>query len=132
MKYIMTEEEAIYMQTYQGHFSRKLAAWAISNMEMKDPATGTMKRVSIRSADDVSEILRANGVKIPEESRYDSWYVFMMSVADYPKTLTTDEMRSSYVEETICDPDGNSGDVLACFSAKMCNAGIPIHWEMFI
>lgn len=132
MKYIMTEEEAMYMQAYQGHFSRKLAAWAISNMEMKDPATGTMKRVSIRSADDVSEILRANGVKIPEESRYDSWYVFMMSEADYPKTLTTDEMRSSYVEETICDPDGNSGDVLACFAAKMCNAGKPIMWEMFI
>lgn len=128
----MTEEEAMYMQAYQGHFSRKLAAWAISNMEMKDPATGTMKRVSIRSADDVSEILRANGVKIPEESRYDSWYVFMMSEADYPKTLTTDEMRSSYVEETICDPDGNSGDVLACFAAKMCNAGKPIMWEMFI
>ena len=36
MKYIMTEEEAIYMQTYQGHFSRKLASWAISNMEMED------------------------------------------------------------------------------------------------
>lgn len=128
----MTEEEAVYQLAYQGHFSRKLAAWAISNMEMKDPATGTMKHVTTRSADDVSEILRTNGVKIPEECRYDGWYLFMMAVADYPKTLTTDELRSRFVEETICDPDGNSGDVLACFAAKMCNAGIPIHWEMFV
>lgn len=128
----MTEEEAVYQLAYQGHFSRKLAAWAISNMEMKDPATGTMKHVTTRSADDVSEILRTNGVKIPEECRYDGWYLFMMAVADYPKTLTTDELRSRFVEETICDPDGSSGDVLACFAAKMCNAGIPIHWEMFV
>lgn len=39
MRYLMTEEEAAYMQAYQGHFSRKLAAWAISNMEAEDPAT---------------------------------------------------------------------------------------------
>ena len=39
MKYLMSEEEAMYMQAYQGHFSRKLASWAIGNMEIEDPAT---------------------------------------------------------------------------------------------
>lgn len=132
MRYIMTEEEAIYMQSYQGHFSRKLASWAIGNMELKDTASGTKKPVSMRSVDDVMEILRANDVDIPDESIFDAWYLYHMSIADYPKTHATDKLRATFVEETICDPDGTDGDVLACFAAKMCNAGRPIHWEMFI
>jgi len=55
-----------------------------------------------------------------------------MTIADYPKSLATDKQRAQYVEETICDPDGEPTNVLACFAAKMCNAGIPIHWEMFV
>lgn len=132
MKYFITEEEAMYMQNYHGHFSRKLASWAISNMETEDPTTGKMKPVTIRPVDDVMEILRTNGVKIPDECTFDAWYLFMMSVADYPKTLTSDKQRASYVDETICDPDGDPTNILACFAAKMCNAGVPIHWEMFI
>lgn len=132
MKYIMTEEEAMYMQSYQGHFSRKLASWAISNMEMKDPTTEKMKHVTMRSVDDVTEILRSNGVNIPDECIFDAWYLYHMAVADYQKTLKTDELRSLFVDETICDPDGDPTNVLACFAAKMCNAGVPIHWEMFV
>ena len=132
MKYIMTEEEAIYMQAYQGHFSRKLAAWAIRNMEVKDKGEDKMKPISMRSVDDVMEILRSNDVEIPDESTFDAWYLYHMSLADYQKTLDSDKLRSSYVEETICDPDGTEGDVLGCFVSKMCNAGVPIHWEMFL
>lgn len=128
----MSEEEAAYQTLYQGHFSRKLASWAISNMEMEDAATQDMKSVTIRPFDDVMEILKANGVSIPEESKYDAWYLFMMTIADYPKSLPTDKMRASYVEETICDPDGEPTNVLACFVAKMCNKGIPIMWDLFI
>ncbi len=132
MRYLMTEEEAMYMEAYQGHFSRKLAAWAISNMEMVDTTTEKMKPVSVRSVDDVMEILRTNGVEIPDECTFDAWYLYMMTIADYQKSLTTDKQRSVYVEETLCDPDGKATNVLACFIAKMCNAGIPIHWKMFL
>ena len=132
MRYLMTEEEAMYMEAYQGHFSRKLASWAISCMETKDTATGKMKHITMRSIDDVMEILKANNVDVPDECTFDAWYLYHMALADYQKTLKTDELRSSYVEETICDPDGKSTDVLACFAAKMCNAGVPIHWEMFV
>lgn len=132
MKYLMTEEEAIYMTAYQGHFSRKLAAWAISNMEILDQTKGVMKPVTVRPVDDVMEVLRENGVEISDECTFDAWYLFMMAVADYPHTLTSDKQRSSYVEETIGDPDGKDTNTLACFTAKMCNAGIPIHWEMFV
>jgi hypothetical protein len=54
-----------------------------------------------------------------------------MAVADYPKTCKTDELRAMFVEETLCDPDGMPENVLDCFVAKMCNAGVPIYWEQF-
>ncbi len=78
------------------------------------------------------EILAANGVKLPDEYIYTAWYLYHMAIADYPKTCKTDEQRASYVEETLCDPDGDPTDVLACFEAKMCNAGIPIYWERML
>ena len=131
MKVLMTEEEAMYMEAYQGHFSRKLASWAIRNMQMKD-ADGKIKYITMRSVDDVMEILKANKVNISDDCTFDAWYLYHMTLADYQKTLKTDELRSSYVEETINDPDGKPTNVLACFAAKMCNAGVPIHWEMFI
>jgi hypothetical protein len=132
MKYLMTEEEAAYMQAYQGHFSRKLASWAIRNMEMYDTATKAMKPVTMRSVDDVMEILKANGVKIPDECIFDAWYLYMMTIADYQESLPDDKHRAKYVEETICDPDGKSTSVLSCFAAKMCDKGVAIHWQMFV
>lgn len=132
MKYIMTEEEAAYMDAYQGHFSKKLAAWAIGCMEMEDPATGKVKEIKPLSVDEVFEIFKENNVKIPYESKFDAWYLYHMSLADYPDTLTTDKQRASFVEETICDVDGEPTNVLACFVAKMCNKGIPIYWQEFI
>lgn len=132
MKQYITEERAIYEDSYHGQFSRKLAKWAIDKMEVLDPATEELKPLSPRSADDVAEILKANNVEIPRECYYTAWYLFNMALADYPKSLTTDKQRATYVEETICDPDGDSTNVLACFEAKMCNAGCPVFWEMFI
>lgn len=132
MKYLMSEEEAAYMQMYQGHFSRKLATWAISNMESIDPTTGKDKKIPETSVDDVMEILKLNDVKIPYESKYDAWYLYMMTLNDYQESLDTDKRRAKYIEETIFDIDGDSTNVLACFVAKMCNAGIPIYWQDFV
>lgn len=132
MKYYMTEEEAVYMQAYHGHFSRKLALWAIGKMKTKDTASGDMKPVTMKPLDDVLEILHSNDVKVQDECVFDAWYLYHMAVADYQKTLPTDKHRALYVEETLNDPDGDTTDVLACFEAKMCNAGVPIYWERFV
>ena len=128
MKQYITEERAMYEDNFHGMFSRKLAKWAISCMEMKGP-DGQMKPVAMRSVDDVLEILSANKVELPDEYIYTAWYLYHMTIADYPKSLKTDEQRAMYVEETLCDPDGDPTNVLACFEAKMCNAEIPIYWE---
>ena len=132
MKYLMSEEEAAYNTLYQRHFSRKLASWAISNMEMEDTATKTMKSVAVRSVDDVMSVLKANGVEVEDECTFDAWYLYHMCIADYQKSLQTDKLRATYIEETICDPDGDPTNVLACFVAKMCNKGIPVMWDLFM
>lgn len=132
MKHYISEEEAIYQDIYHGNFSRKMAMWAIKNMETKDSPAGAMKPVTMRSVDDVMEILRSNGVEIPDEYIYSAWYLYHMAIADYPKSLTSDKQRATFVEETLLDPDGDPSNVLACFEAKMCNAGIPIYWERMI
>lgn len=132
MKQYISEDEAIYMDKHFGLFSKKLAEWAISRMEMYDPSTKTMKPLKAKPLDEVEEILKANKVELQEEFVYTGWYLYNMALADYPKSLKTDEQRAMFVEETICDPDGAPENVLACFAAKMCVAEIPIHWEKFV
>ena len=129
MKHCISEGRAIYEDSYHGLFSKKLAEWAIGNMEMLDPVTKTMKPIVERKLDDVKEVLEENKVELPNEFMYTAWYLFNMSVADYPKTCKTDEQRAMFVEETLCDADGMPENVLDCFVTKMCNAGIPIFWE---
>lgn len=122
----------MYEDENHGLFSKKLAEWAISNMKVKDSSSGAMKSLKSRSVDDMQEVLKANNVVLPDEFVYTAWYLFNMSLADYPKSLTTDAQRAAFVEETICDPDGMPENVLECFVAKMCNAGMPILWERML
>lgn len=132
MKNYISEGEAIYMDKNFGLFSKKLAEWAIDRMMMKDPVTKDVKPIKVRSLDDVQEVLKKYNVELQDEFVYTGWYLFNMAVADYPKTLKTDEQRATFVEETLCDPDGAPENVLACFAAKMCEAEEPIFWEKYL
>ena len=82
MKHYISEDRAIYEDMYHGLFSKKLAEWAISKMEMKDPATKSMKKIVVRKLDDVQKVLEDNKVELPMEFIYTSWYLFNMAVAD--------------------------------------------------
>lgn len=132
MKHYISEDRAIYEDMYHGLFSKKLAEWAISKMEKEDQSSKTVKRIVARKLDDVQQVLSENKITLPDEFVYTSWYLFNMAVADYPKSLKTDEQRALFVEETLCDPDGMPENVLDCFVTKMCNAGVPIYWESFL
>ena len=132
MKRYISEGRAMYDDENHGLFSKRLAEWAISKMKMEDPATGMMKKITPRKLDDVKEVLETNKIELPYEFVYTAWYLFNMAVADYPKSLKTDEQRAMFVEETLCDVDGQPENVLDCFATKMCNAGMPIYWEDFI
>ena len=129
MKQLISEERAIYEDMYHGEFSKKLADWAISKMKKKDFDSGEMKPVTKKSPDEVIGILKNYGAVLPDKAKYTAWYLYHMACADYINALPNDEVRSYYVYETICDPDGCPANVLDCFVTKMCNAGEPIYWE---
>ena len=129
MRQYISEARAIYEDNYHGQFSKNLAEWAIKHMELKDPSTGQLRPIRAKSAEETMEILKQNGVEIPDEYMYTAWYLYHMAVADYRKTCKTDDDRANFVEETLMDPDGMPENVLDCFVTKMCNAGKPIYWE---
>ena len=122
----------MYEDENHGLFSKKLAEWAISRMEVKDNATKEVKKLKPRTLDDVKMVLKENNIEMPDEFIYTAWYLFNMAIADYPKLCKTDEQRAIFVDETLCDPDGMPENVLDCFVTKMCNAGVPIYWEEFL
>ena len=132
MKQYISEGRAMYEDENHGLFSKRLAEWAINNMETKDPQTKEMKSIKARSIEDMQSVLKQYGVDIQDEFIYTAWYLFNMAIADYPKTCKTDELRATFVEETLCDPDGMLENVLDCFATKMSNANIPIYWEKYL
>lgn len=132
MKYYMSEGEAIYQDKNHGLFSRKLAEWAIDNMEVKDTSTKEVKKLKEHSIEEMDSVLKQYKVELPEEFVYTAWYLYNMTFADYPKTIKTDEQRAMYIDETICDVDGSPENVLNCFVAKMCQAEQPIFWENYL
>ena len=131
-RYIITPEEAQYMERTKGHFSKKMAEWAVSRMEKKDESTGRMKKITPYSIDEVEDIIKPYKQDIPDECIYDCYYLANMAKADYEKTLPTKDAVGMYIKETVCDPDGDPTSVLACFRAKMDNAGVPIFWERML
>lgn len=132
MKKYISEGRAVYEDYNHGMFSKKLAAWAVGNMQTTDAAAGKLKPLKSVPLDEAKEILKDNGVKVPDGAIYTAWYLYNMALADYPKSLATDKARAEFVEETICDPDCCPEAVLECFTAKMCAMGEPIFWEEYL
>ncbi len=132
MKQYISEARALYEENYHGQFSKNLAKWAISSMLLKDPNTHQLRPIKPKTPEEVEAAIRNCGLQIPSECKYTAWYLWHMAVADYPMSLTTDEQRARFVEETICDPDGRPENVLDCFVVKMRNAGKPIFWEQML
>lgn len=132
MREYISEGRAMYEDENHGLFSKRLAEWAISNMETMDSATKMLRKMKPVELDDVKSVLKKYDVELPDAFLYTAWYLYNMAMADYPKSITTEEHRALFVEETLCDPDGAPENVLACFEAKMREADIPIYWEKYL
>lgn len=132
MRKFVSEAREIYEDYHHGTFSEKLAKYAISNMRIMDNATKQLKKIVSHDIQDMKKSFADNGINIPDKLIYSAWYLYNMTFADYPKTLTTETQRVFFVKETLLDPDCCPEAVLECYVAKMCCMGEPIHWEEFI
>ena len=131
MQYYISKGEAQYMDANKGFFSKSLAEWAISRMQ-RENEKGDLVNIKAVPIEKVDDALKRFKVDIPEESRYDAWYLYNMCIADYRKSLPTEDKIVEYIYETINDPDCEPTAVLACFRAKMDSIDVPIHWERYI
>lgn len=66
VRYIISEDEAQYMERYKGHFSKRLAEWAISKMERDG------RRIQPYTLEEVSSMIAPFGNEIDEECLYDA------------------------------------------------------------
>lgn len=126
-----SEEEEIYNAKYFGHFNKRLAEWAISNMRKENKTSGMLEPVKKKTIEEFDSFLKANNLKVSDESYYDAYYLYHMTLADYEKSLEDDKHRATFIDETINDPDCEPTAVLACFKAKMDLCKVPIYWERF-
>lgn len=131
MDYPISEGRCQYDCQNHGLFSKALAEWAVSNMKIQT-ADGRMEAIKPRTINEVSDLLKMYQVDLPSEFLYTAYYLFNMAIADYGKSLKTDEQRITFVAETICDPDCCPEAVLECFATKMRLAEVPIFWEMYL
>ena len=132
MIHYKSEGRRIYDDQNHGLFSKALAEYAVKNMRIKDNATKEMKPIRARSIDEVATLIKQYKLNLPDDFLYTAYYLFNMTIADYTKSLRTDEQRIAFVEETICDPDCCPEAVLECFATKMQLIGKPIFWENYL
>lgn len=130
MKEYVSEGRAMYEDQNHGLFSKRLAKYAIGNMQVKDGKE--LKPLKPHTIDEMDEVMKAADIEIPDRLTYTAWYLFNMAYADYPKTLTTDTQRAEFVKETLLDPDCCPEAVLECYVAKMCCMKEPIFWEKYL
>lgn len=86
--------------------------------------------MTMRSKEQVENILKSHGVEIENDYGYDKVFVFHMGMSDYLGSSIIDEARlARYVKDTLDDRDGYDGIAFTRFIAD-CNAkGVPVIWE---
>lgn len=117
-----------YLSFYGWHFSKKMAAWAVSNMYKS--INGKKEYIQPYTKEKLDTLLSAMNVKIEGGNEYDALYVANMCKADYLGSSVRGEPDLvKFVDDTLNDPDGYEGMVFTRFYADCIGSGKPIIWE---
>ena len=117
-----------YLSMYGWHFSKKLCAWAVSNMKKEE---GTPIIPYTKEMVDV--LLSKNDIVLSKKLGYDYVFVANMAKADYLGSSVTDEAHlAKFIKDYVDDPDGYDELPMSRFYADIVAKGIPIIWEDMI
>lgn len=90
-------------------------------------------KISLRTKEQIDNILKANNVEIENDYGYDKVFVYHMGMSDYMGSSITDEPHiAKYVKDVLDDKDGYEGIALTRFLADCSAKGVPIMWEDMI
>lgn len=126
------EAQRAYLSNYGWHFSKKACDFAVSMMKKEDVG-GKSVKLEGWSKEQIDELLTKYGIKLQKNEAYDYVYVANMCKAVYLKKSVIDEQHAMmYVRDTVDNIDGNDGDIMRGWYAKMVGGGVPIEWEDMI
>lgn len=114
-----------YTEQYGCHFNKKLYEWAVSMMTDRNG-----NRVQPMTKEQVSEMLKTNGITLKNDKGYDAAYVLAMAKADYMGSSITDEARLSlFVRDFLDDADGSKTKAFDHFVVDCRAKNEPIFWD---
>lgn len=123
----MTDFEE-YVDMYGYHFSKKLYEWAVKMMRDRNG-----NPVPPKTKEQVTELLRVNGVTLDDAKGYDAAYVHAMATADYwGSSISDDRHLALYVKDYLEDPDGYDTKAFDHFVVDCRAKKEPIFWDMFM
>lgn len=133
MNYMIPEDMEQYMSFYGLHFNKKLCDFAVGMMKKEDKATGTPKKITPMTLDELKPILEKNKVELENNDWYDALYLANMVKADYwGSSIEDDAHMAKYIGDVICDVDGYEGIVFSRFLADCSVKGCVIFWDLMI
>lgn len=118
-----------YLSNYGYHISKPMYEWAVSMM--KDRNGNRFQQPWTK--EQVSELLKNNGITLKNDKAYDAPYVAMMCKADYLGSSVPDEAHlAKFVQDYLDDADGSKTRAFDELYAKLVALGIPVIWEDLI
>ena len=117
-----------YLSYYGWHFSKKMCDWAVSRMYKNE--AGKKRYIDPITKEMLDTLLKRYGIKLQNDSGYDSVYVANMCKADYlGKSIKGEAELIQYIYDTIEDADAYEGMVFTRFYADCIGSGTAINWE---
>ena len=133
MNYLVPEDMEQYLSYYGMHFNKLLCEFAVGKMKREDKATGTMKKITPMTIEELKTMLEKHKIGIDSNEIYDALYLANMVKADFWGSSIEDEAHmAKYINDVLCDPDGYDGIVFCRFLADCSAKGVVIFWEQMI
>lgn len=108
------------------HFNKKMCEWAVSKM-YKINVAKRKEFITPYTKETVENLLKANNIKLDNDTGYDAVYVANMAKADFYGSSISDDMHlAKFIKDYLDDPDGYDGIVFTRFYADCIGSGTPI------
>ena len=108
------------------HFNKKMCEWAVSKMYKLNVAK-RKEFITPYTKETVENLLKANNIKLDNDTGYDAVYVANMAKADFYGSSISDDMHlAKFIKDYLDDPDGYDGIVFTRFYADCIGSGTPI------